>query len=223
MKTKFLKAIFMVLVFIISKQNSFSIEKKNDKNQKDSSNKVENSLKSGMWGIQFAIGSNFTLYNFDGMTLSIKNQLSSHSSLRLGFNGSYSNTENDTNSSLYDENASFTVNLIYMYYLNPNEEFNIYGYIGGLYSYHFSSYQSDRSQNNSESWDIGPVLGIGTEYFVFKKLSLFAEYNYNFKFGKREYSYAAFFPPYEQIKDNSNRVSLESDYLKFGLSVYFSF
>ena len=118
------------------------------------------------------------------MTFSLKSQLSPNSALRLGFRGSYEKTENDTNTAINVINNSFGVNLVYMYYLNPKKEFNIYGYAGGTYTYRGYSRHTEFSDDNNYQWETGILLGAGAEFFVFEQMSLFAEYSYKFLFGK---------------------------------------
>ena len=181
---------------------------------------VSNSLKNGMWAIQFAIGSNFNITNFEGMTFSLKRQFSPNSALRLGFRASYDKTENDTNTSINIINNSFEVNLVYMYYLNPKKEFNIFGYAGGTYIYEGSSRHSETSNDNYYQWQTGLLLGAGAEFFVFEQMSLFAEYSYRFLYGKSVYKSVDSYNP--NVYNNTyNQISLNPDYVNFGLSVYF--
>lgn len=191
---------------------------------KDSSknNTVENSLHSGSWALQFAIGSNFTLHNFDGLSISLKRHFSSKFGLRLGLSGSYSNEESEEDTSINTANSkSFIVNLIALYYLNPKKPFNMYLYSGGLYSYSYGFYRSYENFSDNVSWNIGLLIGAGAEYFIFKEFSIFAEYSYKFTFGKMERRYDYYFDPYPETVEKRNITDFSSDPAKFGISVYF--
>jgi len=210
-----------VLIFCFCSVQGFSAPAGNDLTADSTAKKeVSNSLKKGMWAIQFAIGSNFNITNFDGMTFSLKSQLSPNSALRLGFRGSYEKTENDTNTAINVINNSFGVNLVYMYYLNPKKEFNIYGYAGGTYTYRGYSRHTEFSDDNNYQWETGILLGAGAEFFVFEQMSLFAEYSYKFLFGKNESKSVSSNDP-DDYMSSYNTISLNPDYVNFGLSVYF--
>ncbi len=222
MKNSFFIIFFAVIISLVSSQyilsqvtDSFSSQDSSAKKKSDI-----NSLKKGFWSIQFAINSNFTLGNFDDATLSLKRHLSSHSALRIGFNGNYSLEKNDTNDVIRSGNSYFGVNLIYMYYINPSDNFNIYGFAGGKYSYSGFLSQNIYGYDKADRWEAGALTGIGTEYFIFRKLSLFAEYSYIFNFGKVKNISANYTDKYE----NSRSITtLKSENVKFGLAVYFSF
>lgn len=141
--------------------------------------------------------------------------------MRLGFNGSYNKTEYDTNSLINEQYKSFGLNLIFMYYLNPNSKFNIYGYLGGQYLYSGQSLDNEYESVFINNWSLGPILGVGAEYFVFNQLSLFAEYSYSFNFGEEESVSQRYEYPYEKYELKLNKVSLNPNPVKFGLSVYF--
>ena len=145
---------------------------------------------------------------------------SPNSALRLGFRGSYEKTENDTNTAINVINNSFGVNLVYMYYLNPKKEFNIYGYAGGTYTYRGYSRHTEFSDDNNYQWETGILLGAGAEFFVFEQMSLFAEYSYKFLFGKNESKSVSSNDP-DDYMSSYNTISLNPDYVNFGLSVYF--
>lgn len=194
---------------------------------KDSSKNiaVDNSLHSGKWALQFAIGSNFTLYNFDGLSISLKRHFSSKFGLRLGLSGSYYNDETDLDSVSYTSNTSnkksVIINLIAFYYLNPNKPFNIYLYSGGLYSYSYEFIKTYDQYYDYERWNTGLLIGAGAEYFIFKEFSIFAEYSYKFTFGELTSRNDYYFDPYPESVEKRNITDFSSDPAKFGISVYF--
>jgi hypothetical protein len=65
-----------------------------------------NSLKEGVWAMQFGISSNFTLTSFQGSTLALKYQLSDRDAIRGGItiNGSTSNGNSSSSESIADTN-----------------------------------------------------------------------------------------------------------------------
>ncbi|MBS1552281.1 MAG: hypothetical protein JST15_09475 [Bacteroidetes bacterium] len=225
MKNSFFIIFFAVIISIVSSQNilsqvidSFSSQDSSAKRKTDI-----NSLKKGFYSIQFAINSNFTLGNFDDATLSIKRHLSSHSALRLSFSGNYVLQENDNNDFLKESEAYYSVNLIYIYYLNPLDIFNVYGFTGCNYSFGNSLREYTNGYSKSKYLSYGPLVGIGTEYFIFRKLSLFAEYSYSFNFGKTTTTSDNYSDPFEKSESSSSTINFHSENVKFGLAVYFSF
>ncbi|MDQ3022182.1 MAG: hypothetical protein M3R36_16665 [Bacteroidota bacterium] len=216
MKT-LVRLFILIFIIFINPNHSFTQE---SVNKTSDSNEVKNSLKKGMWAIQFGIGSDFTLTNFEGAVLSLKYQLASKTALRLSFNGNYFKRENDTNDYNYSQSNSLGVNMIFMYYLNPKSRFNIFAYAGGAYYYSYEAGQNPSEYQDLSRWTVGPVLGAGAEFFVFKQLSLFAEYSYSFRFGKEEYfSHEYFMGNQQRITDNI--IYMSNNTVKFGLPVYF--
>jgi len=208
-----------ILTFLIFTVCLLISQESNSRKHSDSTNK--NSLKSGMFAIQFAIGSDFTLTNFEGAVFSAKYHFSPKAAVRASFYGSYS--ELTSESIEYDFNGSYSIggNLIFMYYINPKDVFNIYGYAGGQYLLAESTYENNSVYNNVTEWTIGPVLGAGAEYFIFKQFSAFAEYSFSFKFGQLISTNILYYPPNTNIEIIYDKTRFESNYVKFGVSVYF--
>ncbi|MEO8446943.1 MAG: hypothetical protein ABI528_05575 [bacterium] len=225
-----MKKLFLLISFIILTGNLYSQDLKfknklsdlslND--HKDRKHREKNSLKKGMWSVQFAISENFTLSSFDGAAISVKRHFSKHIALRLEFDGSYYKDEDDQ-SRFYNEGKSVGFNLILMYYLHTREKFSAYGYLGGNYNY--NSLLSMENLNGTESLrrtvSGGSVIGAGAEYFIFRKFSLFAEYSYRFNFGNEKIIQQSYFPPYTRIEQGFKFTRFERNALKFGASVYF--
>ena len=124
-----------------------------------------NSLKAGMWAMQFGIASNFTLTSFQGSTIAFKYQLSEKNAIRAGLtiNGRTSNGTTTTSGSVADtsigsipgNNSSdaATVSLIvqYLWYMNPNGPVHLYFGVGPTISYSYS--QSSSSNFYLENGD----------------------------------------------------------------------
>jgi len=135
-----MKKLFLLISFIMLTGNIYS-QDLNFKNElsdvslndhKDKKHRQKNSLKKGMWSVQFAISDNFTLSNFDGAAISVKRHFSRHLALRLEFDGSYSKDEDDQ-SRFSNVGKSIRFNLIMIYYFQTKEKFTAYGYLGGNY------------------------------------------------------------------------------------------
>lgn len=181
---------------------------------------VKNSLRSGQWALLFGIGSNFTLTNFSGSMIAGKYHFSSKSALRLDFNLDYLNRQEKDQDYTEFQDRNYGGNLTFLYYLNPKAQFNIYLGIGinFSYSYYFQNYETEDTYYENTTWLTGPKIGAGAEFFVFNSMSLFAEYNYIIGFGevKRDELNNGIFHSH-----TFDITSFRSDYVKFGLSVYF--
>jgi len=129
-----------------------------------------NSLKAGVWAMQFGISSNFTLTSFQGSTIAFKYQLSDKNALRVGItingstnsgNSAATGSVTDTsygsipeNSSTDAANVSFVIQ--YLNYMNPSGPVHFYLGLGPSISYNYSHSSSDNSYlNTSEFYDNG--------------------------------------------------------------------
>jgi hypothetical protein len=209
-----------------------------------------NSLTAGTWALQFQVGSNLTLTNFQGAIISIKRQLTPNQAIRLGVGGSLSLADNTSLNSYVQSDTSAsatsssgeghswntTINLQYLFYANPEADVNMFFGAGvlGQYSRSYSeaddinsapNVPSSRSISSSESH--ATALGIagllGVEWFAFRSFSLHAEYG-----ALLRYSWG------ESRSDNFSASGLHSSTArksrgwdsggastKFGVSVYF--
>lgn len=211
MKTFLLKSFLIISVSISISNLSFSQDSvKKSSDSAKTKDETSNSLKAKEWAIMFAIGADFKLTNFNDATIAVKYQISQKSALRIDFDVNYYNSSKH----IYNESGSLSGNFSYLYYLNPNEKFNVYFNLGIKLRINDGYPQNIDSTWNS--WLLGPRIGAGAEYFVFRKMSLFAEYNYFFGFGEMKV--------YQKIRFGSKKYILTSfskDNVKFGLSVYF--
>jgi len=193
------------------------------------------SLYKGSKSLQFRIGNDFSLTNFDGLSFSGKKHYSGKSAIRLGLDVSASithsqsrNQESNTSSNNNDR-QEITLNALYIYYPNPEGIFKFYWGIGpsvGFYRTHSNgwsiSYGLERTIRTETRWSFGGLVVMGAEWFANRNLSIHAEYN--------------IFAYYSQYNDNRRTISgdtstynkwksysgyIESEYVNFGLSVYF--
>lgn len=160
-----------------------------------------NSLKEGMWAIQFGISSNFTLTTFEGSTFSLKYQLSDKNAVRCGItiNGTSNNGTNlvsatyaDTNLGSMPGNTSSKLQNIafitqYLWYINSNSPVHFYVALGPNVSYNYTESSSDnvynsnylyddRYSSSNKQWSAGVTGSAGVEWFPAQWFSLRAEY-----------------------------------------------
>jgi hypothetical protein len=166
-----------------------------------------NSLKPGIWALQFGISSNFTLSSFQGTTISAKYQTSTTNAWRAGIT-LYGNTSSDTrqqapiqldsfsrSSSTNGANSSenIVLRVQYLWYINSDGITHFYTGLGprfgynhlrsteqNIYGYGFSSsyiWTNETSTETSNTWSLGASAVAGVEYFPSKMFSLHAEYN----------------------------------------------
>jgi opacity protein-like surface antigen len=151
---------------------------------------AKEALKKGSWSLQFGVGQNFTLTQFQGATLSIKRHCSPNSALRAGVTTNFShNVEKDLrNASEFDVNKSdVNVSLEYLRYITPGRR--VTAFAGSGPSFGFSRQKQEvlhrsvaTSSNRIESteWSLGANLLFGAEWFVTHGIALFAEYDISF-------------------------------------------
>ncbi|MBL0106613.1 MAG: hypothetical protein IPP52_04795 [Ignavibacteria bacterium] len=184
MKAFLLKSFLIIAVSIIVINFSYSQESvKKSSDSVTTKEEVSNSLKAKEWAILFAIGTNFSLTNFDDAAIALKYHISPHSALRLNFDVSYFN-ENESNQTTYSETGNsinqiqtFGGNLAFLYYINTKEKFNIYFDLGINYSYESGLPSSFITRGAYKDAWLGRC--------IFKSMSAFAEYNYFFGFGNQ--------------------------------------
>lgn len=220
----FLAACSILLVTsILFSQNSAST---------DSSN---NSLQKGRFSLQFGIGQNLTINAFNGYTISCGYNLTDHISARFGIEGSYRNntvnvTWDDTLSrDEYDFGYSFTVDPSLIYHFNHKATIVFFAGAGPFISYSHSKtkgaydyYQLDLT--TTDSWEAGAKFLAGCEWFFMKRVSLFADYEASYSFGKRDrdskrYDYENGYILHYQNNEVLNY--FRADIFRFGLSVFF--
>jgi hypothetical protein len=175
-----------------------------------------NSLKPGVWALEFGIGSNFTLVSFQGASISAKYHTSATNAWQAGItvNGNAQNgsslqlpvlgdTITSGNSSVNSNNSeNVSLKVQYLCYANSESIIHFYTGAGPIvgYSHSLTSQQSfnDNSspshnmwniQNTSrtaDTWSIGASGIVGAEYFPAKVFSLHAEYNVNLTYQQQK-------------------------------------
>jgi len=212
-----MERIFIVLILFIS-NNCFPTNGFSDSISAKSEN--SNSLEPGKWALQFGIAKNLTLTNFEGASLSVKRHFKSHLALRLNLTSKYFEVIEKETNIRYGIDKLFSGNLILLYYFNPKDIFNVFGYAGIQYN-RKQQFEEGTINQIKDDETFGPALGMGAEFFVHKTLSLFAEYKFNVNLGKREiYTYSIYYPYELTGKQKLSTISIKHN-VNFGLSVYF--
>lgn len=227
--------IISVIAFAVSIGNLYAFEK-NDSNEVNG-----DILKKKPFALQFAIGNNLTLRNFNNLQFSFKKHFSPSFNIRFGV-GAYTTkedlegTEREFERYNTSENSftnDFTAVLDLIYYVNPNDLMKVYGGIGPYFVYDESSYNSERESSNvfsSTSYyryrryvSIGANALVGVEWFPANRISIFSEYNFTFLYSWiRNIRY--YYNPggyNENTQNEGNETTFRGNELKFGLSVYF--
>jgi len=204
--------------------------------QKSNSNDtIQNSLKKNSLSMQFGIAANFSLQAFNDYSISVKYHISRKSAVRFGVGGNYSDksgtTQNDTvTRDLFQYSYNYTFDLAFLFYLNPFSSVNIFFGTGPIYTRNFSKEKSSSYDNNTvyyneiETWGVGPKLVAGGEWFFLKKLSLFAEYEAYYSFGKyNRYSKETTLSTgeFHNYNINQNVTLFKGNTARLGLSIYF--
>ena len=227
--------IICVFAFVASLTNLHAFEKN------DSSEVNGDILKKKPFALQFAIGNNLTLRNFNNLQLSFKKHFAQNFNIRFGIGVYITKDDRDGEENEffhYDRTENDFYNYIttvldLIYYVNPNDMVKAYGGIGPYFSYYESSEKTKRTnQNPSLSTlyyryerfiSLGANALVGVEWFAAKNFSLFAEYNFTFLYSWiREIS--QYYDPngyFDDTQSEGNRTEFRGNELKFGLSVYF--
>jgi len=203
-----------------------------------SQNKYDRSYLKGLYSIQFGISDNFRLSTFEGSLLSVKYNFTEKTALRIALS-IYANSTNNVNQhfrqdTLYvktineDDGKSSSISLLLLRRIRDRDYISVYFGVGPFVSYnkhrtHDETYYYNNDTNpfsdgQNNYWDLGLAGLLGSEVFVTKYISIFAEYNCRYR--------------YRYIKSNGERRTeltttktksseFKSLSLKFGLSVYF--
>ena len=224
-----IKCTFIVFFIVVSCSAVFS--QSSNSSSKDT---VQNSLKKGSLSLQFGIAANLSLQAFNDYSISVKYHISPKSALRLGIGGDYTATTGTVefdhlNRDLIESSYSYSFDLSYLFYFNPASTVNVFLGGGPLISFSFSNnkdpygnYEIDTYESNS--WGIGPKFVVGGEWFFLKKLSLFAEYEAYYNFGKSKSKSTSLILStgeyhYENVEQNV--ISFKGNTARLGLSIYF--
>jgi len=192
-------------------------------------------------GIQF--------YLVNGVSFAIKTRKPYPSTWRLLFDLSGRLTDESSNSkTTYTNNPdqeyeyenersefNFAFSIQYNYFLNINRYFDPYFGIGPLFNYdryssddsqkEIISYNTNRSDNSTNTnYGFGVIAVAGLESEAWKHLSLFLEYNINFRYYWENYDYEIY-DSVNDVRRTSRRTGtgtqLELSRVKIGVIIYF--
>jgi hypothetical protein len=208
--------------------------------EQSDSGKARNSLRPGVWALQFRIDDNFTLSSFQGALISLKHHRSAKSAFRLGVNlnlrafeddGWFVTTRNDTiisegRADHYESTQSIQLDFQYVRYPNPNSRLNLFIGIGPLVS--FGQHHRDavsasrRRETKLTTWGVGASGQLGVEWFAITRISFHAEYGFEVEYLWTE-AEGHFLDGDTRTVDNSEgqSISFRQRSLLFGLSAYF--
>lgn len=208
----------------------------------------KNSLKDGAWALQFQIGENFSLHDFQGMTISGKHHISSKSAMRLGvelnFHHSTGESEFDGTAPFFEyeleeyksEGNQTEVRAQYIYYSSVDKKMNLYLGSGPYlrFTYDFShstktlpdsgNIVSYRRWRRDFSWSAGVSWVLGVEWLVASNIALSGEYALNSSYAWRRYRYKEFRldPDREETRNSSTGSwNINPSPIRFGLTLYF--
>jgi len=207
----------------------------------------DNSIKKGVWALQFQITNNFTLSSFDGSVLSAKYHLSKTRALRLGLgvdlvlvdsDDRVVDTRADTLSAEFSEEADsdrwgFELNLQYLFYPIPDGNIHLFFGAGPLLGYDRVDSEITRSSidsfselltatNKTSSWSVGVSSVLGVEWFAAKQISILAEYGLSLRYQWIESSRMNVANDRTLTHDEErDTFTVNASAVRFGLSVYF--
>ncbi|HPC36379.1 MAG TPA: hypothetical protein P5268_07975 [Candidatus Marinimicrobia bacterium] len=229
---KRLELLFFSLILI---SNSFS-------EVKDSTiAKSPQNIQNGSKALQFLIGPNVQIINFQGSTLSLKYHLSPKQSIRCGisligkseeYDADNKILENDSlNSKDFTDNDYYSVEINTQYLLyHPNKYSYLFYGVGPLFRYSFSDRYDEIQNKLTGTWDvyetreqksinyyIGLSFVFGYELFITKTISLHGEYNQEVTY---HHQHSKDVRPYKVIESSSSGFLFRGNSIKFGCSFY---
>jgi hypothetical protein len=210
----------------------------------------KHSLRDGAWALQFQIGENFTLTNFEGLTISGKHHLSDKRALRVGvalyLSGSSGDTKRNYSSQYQDgvnilEDLDTSESLVevdgkYIHYSSLYNKANLYLGLGPYLRFSHISMEvvqnlpdsgfieDYRRWSRGHSWSTGVSCVLGVEWSISRSIGILAEYGLSVGYlWSRQRSSEFNRDPYRLDTRNSSSGSwnIRSNAVKFGLSVYF--
>ncbi len=204
--------------------------------------KRPNSLVPGAWALQFEVGENFSIEDFQGFLLSAKKHLAARKAIRVGFGFSGEASISASTSKFFDGDTSFqntykgpqdysqTFDLVVQFISvpAPEKDVNLFLGLGPLFRFSHSGsemgYQGLTYERDVKTWVLGAMGILGVEWFATKSISFLAEYGVAFEYQNRtdeSKSFDYLIP--EQTVNGITRhsVRFEPNPLKVGLSVYF--
>jgi len=197
--------LIIFLAFCLINQSSYS---------QDS---TKNSLKESKFALQFQIGTNFTLKDFQGSTLSFKYQIFDESAVRVGFSISSSVETYREENHIEEPKQNYfdiTLNAQFIKYLKTFEDISLYTGGGPRF---FSEYYTSLPSGYHKYWSLGLDGILGVEWFFKKNMSLSAEYGISIVYWVTDIN-----DPSSTSKFyNTKRINIgDNNMLKFGISIY---
>ncbi len=205
-------------------------------------------IPKGIWSAQFEVGTFINSGSFEAFLVSIKYHPLRQSGIRVGFgfnnststgNDNYDNRDSVRTYPDNSKNLTFNFSADYLFYANPGSIIKMYFGGGPMYKYKKQENTANDiffneagtfeniHKYNSENWSAGLNLVFGVEWFPFRKISLVAEYNSNFLWGKSrtttDYSYSDPFssPSKETYTTDQNTSEIDINIVRLGISAYF--
>jgi hypothetical protein len=191
---------------------------------------AKEALRKGSWSLQFGVGQNFTLTQFQGATISVKRHYSPNSALRAGVTTNFShNVQKDlrTKSELDVNQFGMDISLEYLYYFTPGRRVTAFVGSGPRFGLvrrtqevpkdYVASHLADHLAY--KEWSLGANLLFGAEWFVTHGIALFAEYDMSFGYTSKVNKTS---DPLHGLtgQTESYDYSLTSRGVRMGLSVY---
>ena len=190
-------------------------------------------IKKGSFALQFKVNENFKITDFNGALISAKYHYSKSAGIQFGFEINSSRDKSEYNIMAApdystDERIIEICMLIqHILYIKKKASSGLYWGIGPFFNLSNikERYIEYTSPDDSFSRDyrnkvigIGITNSFGVEIYIWKNLSLLAEYNLSLKY-EYEKKHDFIIPPGERIKNHF--WTLKSDEIKVGFSVYF--
>jgi outer membrane protein W len=188
--------------------------------QEDTTSCEQNSLKPGMWALQYTVGYDLSLQSWAQGQLCAKKQVSNNSAIRAVI-GLRTKIE-DGNYSYRYHGYGIDISGLYQYYSNPFSLLKFYYGVGPILSYSWTKEENPSSsyqklyKNNSVSCGISGILGV--EWFVNKSISFLAESSSSAKYSwyRNEYIDNS-----GERKNTRKSFSISDVGSRLGISLYF--
>jgi opacity protein-like surface antigen len=194
----------------------------------------------GKFALQFQIGSDFRLFAFQGSTFSGKYHIGRKEVLRLGISLGFAdgsgerdqtffNNDSTTQSDIESNDLTIDVRIQYNRYLVSTNDLGFYGGIGPFVRYTKFEESADKTppvdypiEQSGKDFSVGLSLLIGIEWMFIDNMSLSAEYGLLLYYNTYDevYTYTYAYDPV-RIGSSSDSFKINSDQVKFGISVYF--
>jgi opacity protein-like surface antigen len=199
-----------------------------------------NSLRDGAWAVQFGIGDNFRLTNFQGSSFAIKRHVAERNAVRViadvGFGTSNTDSDEASGTSrreVDNDFASGDLNVLFQRYINPDDDVAIYWGAGPIVGFEWSddvirnvqilSGEAATSEREDRDFSIGLAGVLGAEFFVIERISLHAEYTVSSRYIDSRTTRTTTDQDGQKREETLDGSSWRGDNgnVRFGLSAYF--